>query len=492
MESIYQSLCKHWQKISRFKYLSALGEWDQATMMPTGASQARAEAMAELQVHVHQLKIQPQLEDWFALAKQEELSHEETLNLQGMYRQWFQATVLPESLVREKTIVTQQCEHAWRTQRKENDWAGFVKNLKQVIALVRTEAQIKADAYSCQPYDAMIDAYEPGMNSAKLASIFAELKNWLPDMIQQVVEKQKSEPRMKPLGKYPIQNQEMLCQSVLSLLPFQLECGRTDTSVHAFSCGIPEDARLTTNFIEEDFKPGLSSLIHEAGHGCYQQNLPKQWRGLPIGEAISMGIHESQSLFFEMQLAKSEPFLRQLLPLMNQHLQTQFGIDELININTRVQPGHIRIYADEMTYPAHIMLRFEIEKSLLDNSLEVDDIPEAWDQKMQSYLGISTKGDFQNGCMQDIHWTFGEFGYFPSYSLGAFYAAQFYAAIVKQTPDLSASISTGNFNPVFEWLKTNIWQKGSLMMPEAIIEKATGEPFNLKYFKLHLESRYLN
>ena len=245
----------------------------------------------------------------------------------------------------------------------------------------------------------------------------------------------------------------------------------------------------------------LLGVIHETGHARYEQNLPKAWAGLPVGEARSMGVHESQSLFFEMQLARSPEFTQLLAPLARGIFQREqdpaFTNDNLYCFNTRMKRGYIRVDADELTYPAHVILRYEIERALVEGDIEVDDIPALWNEKMQAYLGLSTEhgsdqNNYRNGCMQDIHWPCGAFGYFPSYTLGAMYAAQEFAAAQRSIPQLSEKIAQGDLAPLFNWLHTHIWNQGSLLSTNDLIAAATGEPLNARYFKAHLQRRYLN
>lgn len=251
---------------------------------------------------------------------------------------------------------------------------------------------------------------------------------------------------------------------------------------------MPEDVRITTRYNENDLLSALFGVIHETGHARYEQNLPRNWLDQPVGLARSTAIHESQSLFFEMQLGRSEAFLNRLLPAVRQRFgdQPAFSAENFIAWNQRVKPGFIRVDADEVSYPAHVILRYEIERALIDGDIEVDDIPALWDEKMQSWLGISTLGNYRDGCMQDIHWTDGGFGYFPSYTLGAMYAAQLMAAARRALPNLAQDIAGGDFNALFDWLRQNIWQHGSRFTTSQLIKNATGEDLNSEYFRQHL------
>lgn len=492
----YQQLQHHFLKISHLQHLEAICSWDQAAMMPDGGNDARSEAMAELSVLVHQQTTAAHLGQWIDAAEQETLSAAEQASLAAIKRRWKQATQLPEDLVQAQSLANSTCEHAWREQRKNNDWDAFKPNLAKVVDLVREEARIRAVDSGLRPYDAMLELYEPGMTSAKLDVLFADVKAWLPEFIQRADEIQQQKKVIVPQGPFAIEQQKELGLAAMKLLGFDFTHGRLDVSTHPFCGGVPSDVRITTRYDESDFMKALLGVIHETGHARYEQNLPKTWAGLPVGEARSMGVHESQSLFFEMQLARSKEFTQLLAPLARTSLQREqdaaFSNDNLYAFNTRMKRGYIRVDADELTYPAHVILRYEIERALVEGDIEVDDIPALWNEKMQAYLGLSTEGNYRDGCMQDIHWPGGAFGYFPSYTLGAMYAAQEFAAASRRIAQLPEKIAQGDLAPLFDWLQENIWSKGSLLSTDELITAATGEPLNARFFKAHLQRRYLD
>ncbi|WP_117235379.1 carboxypeptidase M32 [Vibrio maerlii] len=489
--SAYKKLVEHSQKTSHYQHLAAICGWDQASMMPSGGNEARSQAMAELSVHIHNLMTQPQLGEWFEQAEQENLTIQESASLRELKRQWQQANVLPEDLVQAKSLAGSKCEHAWRTQRGKNDWIGFEKNWAEVVRLSQEEALIRAEAAGTSPYDAMLSLYEPGTTSESLDVVFNDVKAWLPSLIDQVIEKQSSESIILPQSHYPREKQKALGLEVMKLLQFDFEHGRLDESVHPFCGGVPSDVRITTRYDESEFVQSLMGIVHETGHARYEQGLPKNLAGTPAGEARSMGIHESQSLFFEMQVGRSDGFIKHLANLAGQQFSgDEFAPENFKKIYTRVKKDFIRVDADELTYPAHVILRYEIERDLINGKIKHTDVPELWDAKMQEYLGLSTQGNFTNGCMQDIHWTDGAFGYFPSYTLGAMYAAQFMAAM-KQTVNVESAIQSGDLSPIFNWLGDNIWSKGSLLTTDELVKQATGDVLNAQFFQEHLRSRYL-
>ncbi|TBL66409.1 carboxypeptidase M32 [Hafnia alvei] len=493
MTNAYQHLRDTFTRLSRFSHLSAITGWDMQTQMPAGGSQARAEALAELSVLMHQTLTAPQVADWIEQAKSEDLNPEQQANLAEITRRYQQAVILPEKFVSAKSLAGMQCEHAWRTQRPNNDWDGFVKNFAPVVELSREEAQIRAEKTNVSRYDALLDLYEPGMTSARLDTIFADVKSWLPDLLKNIVEKQKTESTLAAQGPFAIDKQRALGIEIMQVLGFDFNHGRLDVSAHPFCGGVPEDVRITTRYTEDDFLSALLGIVHETGHARYEQNLPKQWAGQPIGEARSTAIHESQSLFFEMQLARSEPFLAFLRPYVQKAFgdQPAFEQGNFLRMNQRVEAGFIRIDADEVSYPAHVILRYEIERALIEGEIEVQHIPELWNEKMQSYLGLNTQGNFRDGCMQDIHWTDGAFGYFPTYTLGAMYAAQLFASAKNALPDLDQQILRGDLSALSGWLRQNIWQHGSRFDTDTLIQNASGETLNPSFFRRHLEQRYL-
>ncbi|MBF9000435.1 carboxypeptidase M32 [Vibrio nitrifigilis] len=492
--SAFEKLVKHSKKVANFEHLYAISSWDQSSIMPSGGAEARGAAMAELSVHIHQMRTQPQLEEWFESAAQENLDQTQSAILREMKQQWQQATVLPDEFVEAKSLAGSKCEHAWREQRTQNDWQGFIANWQEVVTLSQQEAQIRAEVAGTTPYDAMLNLYEPGTTSESLDKVFTDVKSWLPDMIDQAIEKQASEPVIEPKGHYPAQAQKALGKEVMKLLQFDFSHGRLDESVHPFCGGVPTDVRITTRYDESEFVQSIMGIVHETGHARYEQGLPRALAGTRAGEARSMGVHESQSLFFEMQLGRNPHFIAHLAKLIKGRFDDSteglFDVANLQKVYTRVKKDFIRIDADELTYPAHVILRYEIERDLMNGKITCADVPELWDEKMQGYLGLSTKGNYRQGCMQDIHWTDGSFGYFPSYTLGAMYAAQFMAAM-RKTIDVESVLDSGDLSPIFTWLNDHVWSKGSLYTTNEILTQATGEVLNPAFFKQHLKSRYL-
>ncbi len=489
----YDELAATWKRMHHLGHLQSIAGWDQAANMPPKGVEARAAAMGEMAALLHRMRTDPALPDRMARAEQEPLVELQRANLREMRREWRLSNSLPESLVQRQQLATSRCEHAWRSQRPGNDWAAFLENFRPVLALAREEAALLAQATGLGRYDAMMDRFEPGMTCARLDTIFREVRQWLPGLIGRVQERQARDPAVAPVGPFPVDRQRALCERVMRQLGFDFDAGRLDVSTHPFCGGVPEDVRMTTRFREDDFLGSLMGTIHETGHGLYEQNLPRDWLGQPVAEARSMALHESQSLSFEMQLGSHPGFVANLAPLVADAFgpQPAFAPDNLQRLLTRVKPGLIRVDADEVTYPAHVILRYEIERPLLEGEIEPEDVPALWDAKMQELLGLDTRGNYRDGPMQDVHWPEALFGYFPCYSLGAMYAAQWFAAMRRAMPDLDVRIGRGELAPIFDWMRERVWSQASRWATDELAIRASGEALNPLHYKAHLERRYL-
>jgi carboxypeptidase Taq len=492
-QTAYQELSTTWKRLHHFSHLQALAGWDRMSMMPSSGNDARSNAMAEMDGLLHSIRTNPQLKSFLDSAEREGLGDMERANLREIRRDWRTANALPAALVQKQSMANAKCEHAWRTQRPANDWPGFLANFRDVLKCSREQATFLANESGLKPYDALMDYYEPGMTSEKLDVLFGDLLTWLPDLVRKVRDKQAQQNIIAPKGPFARSAQYAVGLEAMKLLGFDFNAGRLDESAHPFCGGVPEDTRLTTRYREDDFVGSLMGTIHETGHGRYEQNLPRDLLGQPVAWARSAGIHESQSLSFEMQIGLSRSFVGLLAPHITKHLGVQqaFEPENLYQHLIRVQPSFIRVDADELTYPLHVILRYRIERDLIEGRIEADDIPALWDKAMAELLDVDTRGNFTNGCMQDVHWSEGLFGYFPSYTLGAMYAAQWFAAIRRAVPDLDARMAAGDLAPALDWLKTNVWEQGSLWTTDELVTRATGSMLDARYYRRHLETRYL-
>jgi carboxypeptidase Taq len=369
--------------------------------------------------------------------------------------------------------------------------------LEQVVALKREAASVLARTLNCSKYDALVDGYEPGVKTSEIDRLFAELRAFLPDFTREALERQKRHSVIDPRGPFPLEQQRRLGLRAMSAVGFDFEHGRLDVSHHPFCGGVPRDVRITTRYDEADFTKALMGVLHETGHAKYEQGLPERWLGQPVGHARGMSVHESQSLLQEMQVGRSREFLQFLAPVVREELAgaaaadpAGFGTDNLYKLYTRVRPGYIRVDADEVTYPAHVILRYDIEQPLIEGKIEVGAIPELWDAAMRKLLGLSTDGNFRDGCMQDVHWPSGAFGYFPTYTLGALTAAQLFAAALQAHPAISGEIARGQMQTLNDWLSRHVWSQASLLTTDELLVRATGEPLGVAAFRRHLELRY--
>ena len=492
----YNALQAHFDKIYDFQHLGAICGWDEAAMMPAGGGESRARAMSTLGVLIHEMVTDDKVPDLLVGAAAEALDPWQRANLREISRAVVSASAVPSSIVEKLGLATSRCEQAWRLHRAENNWSAMEPLLQAVVDITRERAQILADAFGCSPYDALLDEYEPGVTSAMVDRVFADLKGFLPEFAAQVINQQAAEPVLPLTGDFSIDKQKALGVEVMTALGFDFDHGRLDISHHPFCGGVPDDVRITTRYNTGNFVESLMGVIHETGHAMYEQGLPADWRRQPVGEALSSGTHESQSLLMEMQAGRTREFLQFLAPraqrifLGHESNDPAWSVDNLHRLYTRVERSHIRVDADEVTYPLHVILRYELEKDLIAGTLKVKDIPDALDAKMSEYLDISTAGNFTDGCLQDVHWPAGLFGYFPTYTLGAMTAAQLFAAATREVKDLHGGISRGDFSQLLAWLRDKVHGQGKFLSFDELMLGATGETLDAKHFKQHLTQRY--
>ncbi len=472
--------------------LSMLG-WDEAVMMPDGGSEARAEQVATLRQIQHEMLTAPAVAELLETADGDALDPWPAANLREMRRRWRHATAMSADLVGALSRATARCEMVWRTARKEDDFAGFKAPFATVLDLSREAMAAKAAALGVDGYDALLDQFEPGMTSARVDDLFGELAAFLPDLLDRALAAQDERPLpLVPDGTFPIEAQRRLSVRLMQALGFDFNHGRLDVSHHPFTGGIPDDVRLTTRYREDEFAQAMMATLHETGHALYERGLPAAWRHQPVGEARGMALHESQSLLVEMQLARGPAFIGFAAPLIRDAFGVEGGPFTAGNLGgwlTRVAPGLIRVEADEVCYPAHVMLRYRLEQALLSGDLDLDDLPGAWADGMMTLLGVDVPDD-RDGCLQDVHWPSGAFGYFPTYTLGAMAAAQLFQAARTAIPDLDAQTGQGDFTALFAWLGTNVHAKASFGTTDEILTQATGEPLSAAAFRRHLEVRY--
>jgi carboxypeptidase Taq len=493
--SAYRGLEARFARIADIEGAIAILHWDHQVMMPEGGGEARAEQLATLEGVAHEVLIAPETGDLLERAEageRQDLDAWQAANLREMRRTFRRATGLPSDLVAALARATAQAEPLWRTAREASDFAMLCPALEEIVRLTREKAEARSEALGLPPYDALLDDYEPGVGTCDIDALFEPLAAFLPDFIENVLARQS--PPLPVVGPFPFARQKALGERLMRTLGFDFAHGRLDESAHPFCGGVPDDVRLTARYDEADVDSALMSILHETGHALYNAALPKAWRRQPVGLPRSMAVHESQSLLVEMQVCRSQAFFRYLAPLLVETFGREDASFDPANLYRRaiwVERSLIRVDADEVTYPLHVILRYRLEKALLEGTLAVADLPEAWNAGMQELLHITPPSD-RMGCLQDIHWPGGAFGYFPCYTLGALLAAQLWQAALAAEPGIVDGIGRGDFRPLLGWLRANVHQQGSLLETRDLIGSATGRPLELQPFLDHLKARYLS
>ncbi|ABS69410.1 Carboxypeptidase Taq [Xanthobacter versatilis] len=491
--SAYSELSAHFTRTAALGNGIGILQWDSDTMMPKGAAETRAESLALLRVLHHGMVTDPRIGDWLAGASGEDLGPWEQANVREIERQYTVQTALPADLVDAASRASSKCEMAWRKARAEADFPALLPYLEEVLRLQREMGQAKGEKLGLSTYDALLNDYEPGGRSARIDALFDDLAQFLPAFTEQVLEVQSRRPATPPLsGPFAVEAQRALGVEMMRTVGFDFDRGRLDVSTHPFCGGADNDVRITTRYDEANFSKALMGVLHETGHALYEQGRPRDYIFQPVGQARSMSVHESQSLLMEMQACRSREFLTFAAPRMRAAFNgagPAWEAEALWRSYTRVERGFIRVDADEVTYPAHVILRYRLEKALIGDEMKLSDLPGAWAEGMKTLLGVVPPDD-RLGCLQDIHWPSGGWGYFPTYTLGAMTAAQLFDAACKADPSILPGIARGDFAPLLAWLRTNVHSQGSLLETDALLTRATGRPLDASVFKAHLVRRY--
>ena len=492
----YSELSARMGRIAALSNAIGILHWDHAAMMPTGAAASRSESMALLSVLRHEMTTDAALGDLLDEADaQNQLGPWERANLREIRRVWTVETALPADLVAASSKATSACEMRWRQARADSDFVGLLPLLSEVLALQREIGRAKGERLGLDPYDALLNDYEPSGRAAKIDALFDDLADFLPSFTDEALAVQARRPADPSLdGPFPVEIQRSLGMRLMAALGYDFERGRLDVSTHPFCGGADDDVRITTRYDEADFTSALMGVLHETGHALYEQGRPQAFMNQPVGHARGMSLHESQSLLIEMQACRSREFLAFAGPIM----RDAFGgsgpawePDALWRRYTRVSRSFIRVDADEATYPAHVILRYRLERAIIAGDLALGDLPGAWADGMRELLGVTPPND-RLGCLQDIHWPSGGWGYFPTYTLGAMTAAQLFDAANRAEPDILPAIARGDFSPLVGWLRANVHGQGSLYETDELLTRATGRPLDAGVFKAHLKRRYLD
>ncbi|MBI2335641.1 MAG: carboxypeptidase M32 [Deltaproteobacteria bacterium] len=489
----YLELTPRLAELSQLGSVMGILNWDQEVVMPKGAVSARGGQMATLTSLYHQRATDPRLGALLAECQSQEknLDAWQKANVREAKRTYDRLVKIPADLEIALAELEVRGHEVWVQARLGANFKKFQPILDEYLSLLKQRAQA-IDAHQ-HPYDVLIEDYEPGMNIKKIEALFLPLKDFLIPFLNQLLSRKNSKLTKVPGGPVAQSVQKELGLLILQQMGFDFERGRLDTSVHPFCGGAgPSDVRITTRYQDDHFVSALMGVIHEGGHALYEQGRNEKFYGQPVSEAVSMGLHESQSLLWEKQVGQGVNFWEFLSPKLKTlipHALKGAEVKDLYHFVNQVKPSLIRVDADEVTYPFHIMIRFEIERDLLGGKILVKELSEIFNQKMQNYLGITPPND-REGVLQDVHWSGGTFGYFPSYTLGAMYAAQFFATAKKQIPNLLTEISKGNLKILRQWLKEKIHQQGSLYLADELCIQVTGEALNSKYFMNYLSEKY--
>lgn len=493
--SPYKQLELEWKRLHALRGALSLLRWDAAVMMPRGSAAGRGEQLAALETECHVLLTSPKLSRLLerAAAGQGSLDDWELANLREMRRQRDRAFAVPVSLISRLARTTTQAESAWLEARRQNRFDVFVPHLEAVLGLVRDKAALLGQALALDPYDALIDEWSPGVTTALIDSLSKAYARRLPGLVREVIAAQAASPAITLEGKFTPSRQRALVTEVLRAVGFPFDRGRLDEASHAFTEGFSGDIRITMRIDARDPFASLLGALHEAGHALYDLGLPERWLDQPVGQARGMALEESQSLLLEMLIGRSQPFVRYLQPLLVKH----FGVsgpawaeDNLYRVLTRVARGAVRVDADELTYPLHVMLRTDLERRLLDGRLAVRHLRDAWNAEMKARLDVEPNDDTQ-GVLQDAHWADAAFGYFPLYMVGAAIAAQLAEGLRRDVPELDAQIARGDFQGLLGWLRSGVHGQGARLSLQDLVREATGRPLGAAAALRHLETKYL-
>lgn len=483
------------EKISHLTSITGLAEWDQKVMAPKKGRNVFAKAAGTLRTEIFKLSVSREMGNLLeTLSSPDNASVLDDVTKAKVreYKQYYQKSKsIPADLFKEYSVLTGQANDAWEEARANNDFAHYLPFLEKIVDFKRKFAEIYG--YEEHPYDALLDEFEPGLTVKKLDPLFAKLRESSVNLLERIQQFGKKTPDEVFEQTFEVEKQKEFNRFILPLIGFDMEAGRLDETVHPFALTVNTgDVRLTTRYLENNVRSAMFGTIHEAGHGIYEQHVNPEFEESVLQSGASFGIHESQSRFLENMVGRSKEFWNYFYPHLKSYFPKQLenvSVEEYYRAVNTVKPSYIRVEADELTYNLHIMVRYEIEKGLIGGEIEVKDLPVIWNKKMQDYLGITPNSDAK-GVLQDVHWSFGGIGYFPSYALGNLYAAQILQTIQKDLPEFSNLIENGRIDLIQEWLKENIHQYGKLYTPNELIVKVTGEELNADYLVEYLEKKY--
>jgi carboxypeptidase Taq len=474
----YRKLLKRTRTIALLTSTNDLLSWDEETCLPAKALAHRAEQMAWLGGHAHRLFTARNVGDWITACEQHGFPADsaEAANVREWRRAYDRRTKIPARLVEKFQRIRSHAREAWGEARQQSKFKLFKPHLQKLLDLHLQFADLWG--YTGSPYNAHLDEYEPGARAEELRELFAALRPEIVALLGPAVARSAASPRSLLHGHYPIAAQQAFNQEVAAAMGFDFAAGRIDTTTHPFCSGLgPNDCRLTTRYSETDFTQSLYGIMHEAGHGLYDQGLPKEHFGTPLGSAASLGIHESQSRLWENHVGRSAAFWQHWHPAACRHFPDlqRLSPEQITAAVNHVEPSFIRVEADQVTYDLHIILRFEIELQLIERRLAVADVPACWNEQFEKMFGLKVTRD-ADGCLQDIHWSIGTLGYFPTYTLGNLNAAQLMRRARTEHPTLDADLARGDYGTLLDWLRNKVHRHGQRHRPQELMTLATGEP----------------
>ncbi len=495
-EQAYQELLARARELALIGSVNGVLGWDQEVNMPRKGAAWRAEQSAYLAGLAHRKATTPEINDLLSAIEESDLVSDPlsdvAVNAREWRREYDRATKLPTEFVERFSRTASLAQNIWAEARARADFSLYAPKLDELIELTRQKAEYYG--YEDKPYDALLDEFEPGEKTENVKRLFAGLREELVPFLQEIVDA----PKQPDFGlvedrEYPVERQRILGEMASAALGLDYASARLDVSTHPFSTNFgPGDQRITTRFDPRNFGDSFFSILHETGHALYEQNLPDEFFGLPRGSAVSLGIHESQSRTWENLVGRSQAFWRYFFPLTRQIFPKTLSDVRMEDFHfavNAVKPGYIRVDADEVTYNLHIMLRFEIEQAIINEGLPVEEIPAAWNALFKAYLGLDVPDD-SKGVLQDIHWSFGAMGYFPTYALGNLYAAQFFAQARNDIPDMDVLFAAGNFEPLLNWLRQRVYQHGQRYRAHELVQVVTGKPLSYKPLMSYLRDKY--
>jgi carboxypeptidase Taq len=490
--SKYQAFETQLQKVADLGFANSVLGWDQQTYMPKNGGQFRGQQMATLSTLGHEIFVDPKFGELLKeLAQDSTLTDDQRLNVELTQRDYLRKKKYPHAFVEEHARVCADAFSSWHEARTFDRFSTFEPVLKKIVDLKRQETQFLG--FKEHPYEALLEDYEPGLTVKKIDEVFAEVKTQLFPFIKQIMAKEK--PRHDFLARhYPKDKQWNFSEKMVKQMGYDFNSGRADFAPHPFCTTFgPGDVRITIRVDEHHFNQMFFAAIHEAGHGLYEMSLPlAQYYGQPLGQALSLAFHESQSRFWENKIARSEPYWKGNFQALQQEFPenlTDVTESEFYKGVNLVEPSFIRVEADELTYHAHIYIRYLIEKALIEGQIEVSDVPQFWNDRYEEYLGIRPTKNSE-GCLQDVHWSYGSFGYFPTYSFGSFYAAQLHATMKKEIPHFDSSIESRDLAPLSQWLKEKVHVHGRRMNSQELLKTTTGSDLKFSYFMDYARAKY--